>query len=156
MVASSLYPFLLLIFLLICLECMRHFVRFCLNLYGWNRCLKFWLIIRRGYLHRNQRTLRWVYCSFDCSSKQNTRLRYLQLPPTPKPCCLAGCTSCVWVEYAHKIADLLNGYDEKAKEIILNEVPDPVLRSFLKVELKSIQQQRERENFDDWKGSSCF
>ncbi|XP_039947565.1 oxidoreductase-like domain-containing protein 1 isoform X2 [Bactrocera neohumeralis] len=85
---------------------------------------------------------------------QQTRIltqqpEHIKLPPTPKPCCLAGCTNCVWVEYAHKIADLLNGCDEKAQEIVLNKVPDPVLRSFLKVELKSIQQQREREQFDD-------
>ncbi|CAD6994232.1 unnamed protein product [Ceratitis capitata] len=73
----------------------------------------------------------------------------IKLPPEPKPCCLAGCTNCVWVEYANKMADLLNGYDERAQEIILSKVPDPVLRSFLKVELKSIQQQREREHFDD-------
>ncbi|XP_054089053.1 oxidoreductase-like domain-containing protein 1 isoform X2 [Zeugodacus cucurbitae] len=73
----------------------------------------------------------------------------IKLPPTPKPCCLAGCTNCVWVEYAHKLADLFHGYDEKAQEIVLNKVPDPVLRSFLKVELKSIQQQRAREHFDD-------
>ncbi|XP_036324439.1 oxidoreductase-like domain-containing protein 1 [Rhagoletis pomonella] len=72
----------------------------------------------------------------------------IKLPPTPEACCLAGCKNCVWVEYAHKIADLMSGYDERARGIILNRVSDPVLRSFLKVELKSILEQREGENID--------
>lgn len=62
--------------------------------------------------------------------------KFGKLPPEPTTCCMSGCANCVWIEYADKIAKLLDGNTEGARELVLKKIQDPNLRMFLQTELK--------------------
>ena len=57
-------------------------------------------------------------------------------------CCMSGCANCVWLDYAE---EMIKTYAEKGKEVdiedIIKEVEanidDPMMRAFIKLELKS-------------------
>lgn len=61
---------------------------------------------------------------------------FIKLPPEPTTCCMSGCANCVWIEYADKIAQLLDGNTDEARELVLQRIQDPNLRMFLQSELK--------------------
>ena len=69
-----------------------------------------------------------------CSTSSN-------IPPEPPTtCCMSGCANCVWLDHAE---DLIEYYDKKGlnKEKILedieSQVSDPMIKAFVKLEIKS-------------------
>lgn len=61
-----------------------------------------------------------------------------ELEPPIGQCCGSGCPNCVWVQYAEKLVEQYrkDGIKEAMKKIS-EEVEDPTLRSFIKIELQS-------------------
>lgn len=49
---------------------------------------------------------------------------------------MSGCANCVWIEYAEKVSKQMNESSDKVREMILKEVQDPNMRSFLDMELR--------------------
>ena len=71
----------------------------------------------------------------NCSTSSNN------IPPDPPTtCCMSGCANCVWLDHAE---DLIEYYDKKGlnKEKILedieSQVSDPMIKAFVKLEIKS-------------------
>ncbi|XP_035694734.1 uncharacterized protein LOC118428701 [Branchiostoma floridae] len=59
------------------------------------------------------------------------------LPPLPPDnCCMSGCPNCVWLEHAEELLEHYKDGGEKALEA-LEQIEDPSLKMFLKMELKS-------------------
>ena len=65
------------------------------------------------------------------------------LPEAPSNmCCMSGCANCVWLDY---IDDMIKAYAKKGEKldlkVILQEiddnVSDPMIKSFIKMELKT-------------------
>ena len=64
----------------------------------------------------------------------NTNLK----PPQPPPeglCCGSGCANCVWFVYAEELMEYYQDGGTAAMKS-LDQVPDPNIREFLKMELK--------------------
>ena len=67
----------------------------------------------------------------------------VSLPDPPSNmCCMSGCANCVWLDYTD---DMIKAYENKGQtldlSIVLKEiddnVSDPMIKSFIKMELKS-------------------
>ena len=66
-------------------------------------------------------------------------------PSLPGPCCMSGCANCVWLDYAE---EMVTYYQSLGKKMELTEllntlednVDDPMVKAFLKMELKSKYQ----------------
>ena len=57
-------------------------------------------------------------------------------PDPPTTCCMSGCPTCVWIEYAEELAKYYSdGGDQAKKEIA--KIKDPMLKAFLQMELKT-------------------
>ena len=64
------------------------------------------------------------------------------VPTLPGPCCMSGCANCVWLDYAE---EMVTYYQSLGKKMELTEllhtlednVDDPMVKAFLKMELKS-------------------
>ena len=67
----------------------------------------------------------------------------VSLPDPPSNmCCMSGCANCVWLDYTD---DMIKTYENKGQTLDLNivlkeiddNVNDPMIKSFIKMELKS-------------------
>ncbi|XP_055325317.1 oxidoreductase-like domain-containing protein 1 [Sitodiplosis mosellana] len=67
---------------------------------------------------------------------QSTNAADEKIPPPPTNCCMSGCANCVWIQYAEKVSSKLQGGSDAVREIIMNEVQDTNMRSFLEMELR--------------------
>lgn len=54
----------------------------------------------------------------------------------PTTCCMSGCANCVWIQYAEKLSETMNGSSEEVQKIIMEKVTDPNMRAFLSMELR--------------------
>ena len=62
--------------------------------------------------------------------------------PPSNMCCMSGCANCVWLDYTD---DMIKTYENKGHTLDLNivlkeiddNVNDPMIKSFIKMELKS-------------------
>lgn len=62
--------------------------------------------------------------------------------PPSNMCCMSGCANCVWLDYTD---DMIKTYENKGQTLDLNivlkeiddNVNDPMIKSFIKMELKS-------------------
>lgn len=71
------------------------------------------------------------------STSSTTKQAKREHPPDPPTCCcMSGCPSCVWIEYAERLANYYADGGEKARREI-EKIPDPILKAFLQMELKS-------------------
>ena len=58
-----------------------------------------------------------------------------QPPVPPTNCCGKGCPKCVWLRYAEELTSYYQDTD-KASEDVLSRIEDPVMKTFLQLELK--------------------
>ena len=63
-------------------------------------------------------------------------------PELPSTCCMSGCANCVWLDYAEQMVEYydnigLNMDFNKLLETVDSNVDDPMVKAFLKMELKS-------------------
>ena len=91
-----------------------------------------------------------------CNSNSAGQDSSTSFPDAPSNmCCMSGCANCVWLDYAE---DMIKYYSEKGEKldinVILQEVEaninDPMIKSFIKLELKSKFPNKERL----WRGVS--
>lgn len=52
---------------------------------------------------------------------------------------MSGCANCVWIEYAEELSKQMHGESDKVRELIMKEVQDPNMRSFLDMELRMMK-----------------
>ena len=86
-------------------------------------------------MNRRRPQMNWILNKkYYCSTSSN-------IPPEPPTtCCMSGCANCVWLDHAE---DLIEFYDKKGlnKEKILedieSQVSDPMIKAFVKLEIKS-------------------
>nr|CAH7721950.1 unnamed protein product [Callosobruchus chinensis] len=64
--------------------------------------------------------------------KQN----YDEAPEVPTNCCMSGCPTCVWFDYAEKLVEHYKDGDEKAIKEINEKITDPSLKSYILFELR--------------------
>ncbi|CAH1996921.1 unnamed protein product [Acanthoscelides obtectus] len=57
-------------------------------------------------------------------------------PEEPTNCCMSGCPTCVWLDYAEKLVEYYKDGDEKALKEIDEKITDPSLKSYLFFELR--------------------
>lgn len=66
-------------------------------------------------------------------------LFFVKLPEPPTNCCMSGCANCVWIQYAEDISSKLRDGSDAVREIIMKEVQDTNMRSFLEMELRMLK-----------------
>lgn len=54
---------------------------------------------------------------------------------------MSGCESCVWINYGKELTELYKDSGETARKLILERIKDPTMQVFLKMELKSLINQ---------------
>ena len=54
----------------------------------------------------------------------------------PTTCCMSGCANCVWIQYAEKLSQTMNGSSTDVQKAIMDKVTDPNMRAFLSMELR--------------------
>jgi len=54
----------------------------------------------------------------------------------PTNCCMSGCANCVWIQYAERLSDAMEGSDLNLQRTILEKVQDPNMKAFLTMELR--------------------
>lgn len=75
---------------------------------------------------------RYIVCCREACSKFPSKL-----PEEPTNCCMSGCANCVWIEYAEKVKEIVADIDsEEVRNMVLNKIQDPNLKTFLSMELK--------------------
>lgn len=52
---------------------------------------------------------------------------------------MSGCANCVWIKYAEDLSSQLRDGSDVAREIIMKEVQDTNMRSFLEMELRMLK-----------------
>lgn len=52
---------------------------------------------------------------------------------------MSGCANCVWIQYAEEISTKLRGGSDAVRDIIMKEVQDTNMRSFLEMELRMLK-----------------
>lgn len=52
---------------------------------------------------------------------------------------MSGCANCVWIQYAEELSSKLRDGSDVAREIIMKEVQDTNMRSFLEMELRMLK-----------------
>lgn len=57
---------------------------------------------------------------------------------------MSGCANCVWIAYAEEVSSKLRGGSDAAREIIMNEVQDTNMRSFLEMELRMLKLREQK------------
>lgn len=57
---------------------------------------------------------------------------------------MSGCANCVWIQYADELATSLRGGSDVARSIIMKEVQDTNMRSFLETELRIIAMREKK------------
>ena len=77
----------------------------------------------------------------DFIEKENTKRilerDYSNPPEPPTTCCMSGCPTCVWLEYAEELGQFYKDGGSKAKEAIEKDIHDPSLKAFLMFELST-------------------
>lgn len=69
---------------------------------------------------------------------------FQKIPPPPTNCCMSGCANCVWIQYAEEVSSKLRGGSDAVREIIMKEVQDPNMRSFLEMELRLLKLKEKK------------
>lgn len=59
----------------------------------------------------------------------------------PTTCCGTGCQNCVWISWAEEVVAYYQGSSEEALQCI-DQIADPSLKAFIKLELSSLLQQK--------------
>lgn len=54
---------------------------------------------------------------------------------------MSGCANCVYIKYAEEISSQLRDGTDIARDIIMNEVQDANMRSFLEMELRLLKSK---------------
>lgn len=67
----------------------------------------------------------------------------IQIPTPPNNCCMSGCANCVWIQYADELTSKLRNGSDVARDIIMNEVQDTNMRSFLEMELRLLKAKKD-------------
>lgn len=57
---------------------------------------------------------------------------------------MSGCANCVWIQYAEEISSQLHGGSDVVREIIMKEVQDTNMRSFLEMELRMLKLREKK------------
>lgn len=57
---------------------------------------------------------------------------------------MSGCANCVWIEYADQLSTSLRNGSDVARSIIMEEVQDTNMRSFLEMELRIIAMREKK------------
>lgn len=57
---------------------------------------------------------------------------------------MSGCANCVWILYAEELSSKLRDGSSVARDIIMKEVEDPNMRSFLEMELRMLNQRTKK------------
>lgn len=57
---------------------------------------------------------------------------------------MSGCANCVWIKYAEEISSQLRGGSDIVREIIIKEVQDTNMRSFLEMELRMLKLKEKK------------
>lgn len=57
---------------------------------------------------------------------------------------MSGCSNCVWIQYAEELSSKLRDGSDGAKDIIMKEVQDTNMRSFLEMELRISKSKMEK------------
>lgn len=68
-----------------------------------------------------------------------------QIPPPPQTCCGSGCQNCVWIAYAEELTKCFQDGGYTARNIILDQIEDINIRSFVGMQLRLLQQAEENE-----------
>lgn len=55
---------------------------------------------------------------------------------------MSGCANCVWIQYAQDLLTKLQNGSDVARDIIMNEVQDSNMRSFLEMELRMLKAKK--------------
>jgi len=71
-----------------------------------------------------------------------TNGRIIKIPHPPTTCCMSGCANCVYIAYAEEVTKLFSDGGQLAKEIILDNIDDPNMKSFLIMELRNAQNKK--------------
>lgn len=67
-----------------------------------------------------------------------------QILAPPTNCCMSGCGNCVWIQYAEELSSRLRGGSDVARDIIMKEVQDTNMRSFLEMELRLLKLNKKK------------
>lgn len=57
---------------------------------------------------------------------------------------MSGCANCVWIQYAEELSTKLRDGSDIAREIIMKEVQDTNMRTFLEMELRMLKQKQSK------------
>lgn len=57
---------------------------------------------------------------------------------------MSGCANCVWIQYAEEVTSQLRGGSDAVREIIMKEVQDTNMRSFLEMELRMLKLKEKK------------
>lgn len=57
---------------------------------------------------------------------------------------MSGCANCVWIQYADELQTKLRDGSDVARSIIMKEVQDTNMRSFLEMELRMIAMREKK------------
>ncbi|SPP81109.1 oxidoreductase-like domain-containing protein 1 [Drosophila guanche] len=87
---------------------------------------------------------RWAIASLARQLADKTP-KDIVIPPEPTTCCMSGCANCVWLDYAQTLTKLLDGNDERARELVLSKITDPNLKMFLSLELRQMKLLHEEK-----------
>lgn len=85
----------------------------------------------------------WIYVDTKTFYKRNP-FPNIQIPSPPTNCCMSGCANCVWIKYAEEISSQLRGGSDIVREIIIKEVQDTNMRSFLEMELRMLKLKEKK------------
>lgn len=73
-----------------------------------------------------------------------TNFFLIKIPPPPTTCCMSGCANCVWIQYAEEVSSKLQGGSDAVREIIMKDVQDTNMRSFLDMELRLLKLKEKK------------
>lgn len=96
-----------------------------------NQILNFCLYLFAHIFQKKKFVCIFAFVCIFCKNKK--------IPSPPTNCCMSGCANCVWLQYAEEISSQLQGGSDAARKIIMKEVQDPNMRSFLEMELRMLK-----------------
>lgn len=57
---------------------------------------------------------------------------------------MSGCANCVWIQYADEMSAKMQDGSSVARDIIMKEVEDANMRSFLEMELRLLNSKNKK------------
>lgn len=57
---------------------------------------------------------------------------------------MSGCANCVWIKYADDLSSQLRDGSDKARDIIMKEVQDTNMQTFLEMELRMLKLREKK------------